>query len=83
VDCVITDLSPLTLAPDGLAGLPEKRERFCAEQLRQPVLANEISDNQVGWTPLDLRCLRHRDEMVVREAALCVQLITGGYRQTG
>ena len=65
---------PLTLAPDELAELPEKRRRFCADQLQQPVLAAEISDNLIGWTRLDLRCLVHRDEMVVREAALCVRL---------
>lgn len=65
---------PLTLAPAGLAELPGKRERFCADQLRRPVLANEITDNQIGWTRLDLQWLIHHDEMVVREAALCVRL---------
>jgi hypothetical protein len=65
---------PLTLAPDELAALPEKRERFCADQLRTHALAAEITDNQVGWTRLDLRCLMHSDEMLVREAALCVRL---------
>lgn len=65
---------PLTLGPDELAGLPEKRERFCADQLRPAVLAAVIADNKVGWTRLDLQCLIHRDEMVAREAALCVRL---------
>jgi hypothetical protein len=65
---------PLTLAPDELAQLPEKRERFCADQLQGPVLAAAIADNQVDWARLDLLCLIHRDEMVVREAALCVRI---------
>jgi hypothetical protein len=65
---------PLTLSPDELAALPEERERFCTAQLRTEVLAAEVTDNQVGWTRLDLRCLTHRDEMVVREAALCVRM---------
>lgn len=65
---------PLTLAPDELAALPEERERFCADQLRRDVLLAEITENQVGWTRLDLQCLIHSDEMVVREAALCVRL---------
>jgi hypothetical protein len=65
---------PLTLTPDELAELPEQRERFCAAQLRTPALAAEISDNQVGWTRMDLIRLTHRDEMVLREAALCVRL---------
>jgi hypothetical protein len=65
---------PLTLTPDELAELPEQRERFCAAQLRTPALAAEISDNKVGWTRMDLVRLIHPDEMVVREAALCVRL---------
>jgi hypothetical protein len=65
---------PLTLAPEELAQLPEKRERFCAAQLRESLLQAEIDDNRVGWTRLDLLCLAHRDEMLVREAALCVRL---------
>lgn len=65
---------PLTLSPGELAALPDERERFCAEQLRTEVLAAEVTDNQVGWTRLDLRCLTHPDEMVVREAALCVRM---------
>lgn len=65
---------PLTLTPDELAGLPEQRERFCAAQLRTPALTSEISDNKVGWTRMDLVRLIHPDEMVVREAALCVRL---------
>lgn len=65
---------PLILSPDVLAALPEERERFCADQLRMQVLAAEVTDNQIGWTRLDLRCLIHSDEMVVREAALCVRL---------
>jgi hypothetical protein len=65
---------PLTLAPDELAELPEEHERFCAAQLRTPALAAEISDNKVGWTRMDLVRLIHPDEMVVREAALCVRL---------
>lgn len=46
----------------------------CAAQLQEPVLAAQIADNQVDWTRLDLLCLIHRDEVVVREAALCVRL---------
>jgi hypothetical protein len=65
---------PLTLAPDELPGLSEKRERFCANQLRQHVLAAELTDNQIGWTRLDLQCLTHPDEMAAREAALCVRM---------
>jgi hypothetical protein len=65
---------PLTLAPEELASLPEKRERFCAAQLRESFLQAEIDDNRVGWTRLDLLCLAHRDEMLIREAALCVRL---------
>ena len=65
---------PLTRTPDELAELLEQRERFCAAQLRTPALAAEISDNKVGWTRIDLVCLRHPDDMVVREAALCVRL---------
>ncbi|ETW25237.1 hypothetical protein [Mycobacterium gastri] len=65
---------PLTLSPDELAALPEERERFCSDQLRKEALTAEITDNQVGWTRLDLRRLIHSDEMVLREAALCVRL---------
>jgi hypothetical protein len=65
---------PLTLSHDELAALPQELERFCAEQLRTEVLAAEVTDNRVDWTRLDLRCLTHRDEMVVREAALCVRI---------
>jgi hypothetical protein len=65
---------PLTLAPAELAALPEERERFCRAQLREPVLAEAIRDNRVGWTRLDVQYLVHANEMVVREAALCVRL---------
>lgn len=65
---------PLSLAPDELAALADERECFCANQLRMAALAAEIADNQVGWTRFDVRCLNHSDEMVVREAALCVRL---------
>ena len=65
---------PLTLTPDELAELPQQRERFCAAQLQTPALNAEISDNRVGWTRMDLVRLAHRDEMVLREAALCVRL---------
>jgi hypothetical protein len=51
---------PLTLAPDELAELSEKRERFCADLLREPILAAEIADNQIDWTRLNLQCLIHR-----------------------
>lgn len=64
---------PLTLSPVELSALPGEREQFCAEQLHTEVLAAEVADNRVGWTLLDLRSLTHRDEMVVREAALCVR----------
>jgi hypothetical protein len=65
---------PLGLTGDELAALPHKREQFCASQLREPALAAAVADNTFGWTRLDLRCLIHSDEMVVREAALCVRL---------
>jgi hypothetical protein len=65
---------PLNLAPDELAALPQKREQFCAAQLREPALAAEISNNTIGWTRLDVRCVIHPEEMVVREAALCVRM---------
>ena len=67
-----TDLAGV--AADELARLAQEREQFCAAQLREPVLAAEIADNKVGWTRLDLMRLIHRDEMVVREAALCVRM---------
>jgi len=65
---------PLTLALGELAALPEKRDRFCLTRVREPALIAEINDNKLGWTHLDLRVLIHRDEMVVREAALCVRM---------
>jgi hypothetical protein len=65
---------PLRLTPDELAALPGKRERYCATQLRESALAKAIHDNRAGWTRLDLQYLVHADEMVVREAALCVRL---------
>ena len=63
-----------TVAADELVGLPQERERFCAALLADPALAAEISNNELGWTRVNLRSLSHRDEGVVREAALCVRL---------
>ena len=63
---------PLTLKPAELAALPAERGRFCAAQLSEPKLAEEARNNLIGWTRLDCRVLIHSDEMVVREAALCV-----------
>lgn len=65
---------PLTLARDELAALSEKRERFGAAQVVESTLAREVRDNNVGWTRFDLQYLVHADDMVVREAALCVRL---------
>jgi hypothetical protein len=64
---------PLGPALDELATLRRERERFCAAQLTESALAAEIANNTVGWTGLDIRSLIHRDETVVREAALCVR----------
>jgi hypothetical protein len=65
---------PLTLTSDELAALPEERARFCAAQLQEPALIDEIGKNRMGWTRLDCLYFAHADEMVVREAALCVRL---------
>ena len=59
-------------APDERADWAGERERFCAARLTESALAAEITSNAVGWTGLDLCSLIHPDEMVVREAALCV-----------
>lgn len=64
---------PLTPGPDALATLRGARERFRAAQPTDMALATETRNNQLGWTRMDLRSLAHRDEMVVREAALCVR----------
>jgi hypothetical protein len=65
---------PLTLAPERLVALSEKRQRFCEAQLDESALDAEVRNNDIGWTRLDLQYLKHHDEMVVREAALCVRL---------
>ena len=65
---------PLTLTPDELAALPQNRAQFCAALLQESALADAIHNNRIGWTRLDLQCLVHADETVVREAALCVRL---------
>jgi hypothetical protein len=65
---------PLKLTPDELAALAQERERFCAAQVKEAALAEVIQNNTVGWTRLDLQYVVHADEMVVREAALCVRL---------
>jgi hypothetical protein len=59
---------------DDLAALPRIRERFCAAQLRESVLAAEVHNNRVGWTALELQLLTHPDEAVTREAAMCVSV---------
>jgi hypothetical protein len=64
---------PLAPAHDDLAALRGEHERFCAAKLTEAALAAEIADNTIGWTGLDIRSLIHHDEMVVREAALCVR----------
>jgi hypothetical protein len=64
--------NPSMLMPAELTALPAERERFCAAQLSESKLAAEVRNNVIGWTRLDCRALIHRDEMVVREAALCV-----------
>lgn len=64
---------PLTLAPDELAALPRERARYCAARLGDSALLDAIQNNRVGWTRMDFSTLAHADEMVVREAALCVR----------
>jgi hypothetical protein len=64
---------PLAPVPEELATLGRQRERFCAAQLTESALAAEIANNTVGWTRLDIRSLIHQDEVLVREAALCVR----------
>ena len=59
---------------EDMAALAQTRARFCAAQLQESTLAAEIRNNKIGWTRLDLQLLIHPNEMVVREAALCVQL---------
>ena len=65
---------PLTPPLEALATLGRGRDRFCTAQLHERALAAEIENNKIGWTRLDLRVLIHPDEMVMREAALCVRL---------
>jgi hypothetical protein len=65
---------PSTAPGKDQSALPRGREQFCAAQLREPALATEIRNNKIGWTRFDLQLLIHPDEMVVREAALCVRL---------
>jgi hypothetical protein len=65
---------PLTLSADELAALPQKRARFCAARVGESALADAIHSNSVGWTRVDFSTLAHPDEMVVREAALCVRM---------
>ena len=65
---------PLTPAPEQFVALSEKRQRFCEAQLNESALEAEVRNNDIGWTRLDLQYLTHHDEMVVREAALCVRL---------
>jgi hypothetical protein len=59
---------------DDLAALADKRERFCAAQPCESALVAEVRNNKIGWTRVDLELLSHPDLMVVREAALCVDL---------
>lgn len=65
---------PSTPPEEDLAALPGRREQFCTAQLREPVLVTEVRNNKIGWTRLDVQLLIHPDEMVVREAAMCVRL---------
>jgi len=65
---------PSTPPEADLAALPRRREQFCTAQLREPVLDTEIRNNKIGWTRLDVQLLIHPDEMVVREAAMCVRV---------
>ena len=65
---------PPTLAPEQLGALSEKRQRFCEAQLDESALDAEVRNDDGGWTRMDLQYLKHHDEMVVREAALCVRL---------
>jgi hypothetical protein len=64
---------PVGPVPDQLDTFSGERERFCTAQITESALVTEIANNTVGWTGLDIRSLIHRDEMVVREAALCVR----------
>ena len=57
-----------------MAALPRARANFCAAQLQESTLAAEIRNNTIGWTRVDLQMLIHSDEMVIREAALCVRI---------
>lgn len=56
------------------AGLAAARERFCRGRLTEAALAAEIDNNVIGWTQLDICCLAQRDEVVAREAALCLRV---------
>ncbi len=57
-----------------LTGLAAARERFCRARLSEAAVAAEVDNNVLGWTQLDISCLAFRDEMVAREAALCVRV---------
>ncbi len=63
-----------TLAGDDLAGLPAGRELFCLAHANDSALRTEVGNNQMNWIRMDLQRLIHADEMVVREAALCVRM---------
>lgn len=61
-------------AVDDLAGLSAGWERFCRDRSHDSALTAEIESNKMNWTRTDLHRLIHDDEMVVREAALCVRM---------
>ncbi|WP_041301833.1 hypothetical protein [Mycolicibacterium rhodesiae] len=61
-------------ASEQLVAMADVRRRFCEAQLDEAALEGEVRNNNIGWTRLDLQYFTHHDEMVLREAALCVQL---------
>lgn len=67
---------PATSAPseDELADLAQGHKHFCVARLSGPALAAEIDNNKLNWTRVDVRCLIHRNDMVIREAAMCVRV---------
>lgn len=62
------------VAGDELGALPQQRQRFCETVSEESALVGEIANNKIDWTRIDLRLLKHPDENLVREAALCVKL---------
>jgi hypothetical protein len=62
------------VTPCDFARLAGQRDQFCAEQSQEPALAAQVESHQLEWTAFDLTVLTLRDEMVAREAAMCVKL---------